>query len=115
MLSEKRASLFGAAKAFAAAPADDTGRALCMAASAYAEARLAAASGATAAASKLSNEPVVPFGRAKGKPLSAVAPKDLEWVLGAVERSISDPGKERFLEANQALRDALVAELSRRR
>lgn len=116
MLSEKRSALYGAAKLYAAEPNDETGRALCMAASAYAEARLLAVSGATAAARQQQRrEAVVPFGRSKGKPLSAVTRSELEWLLGAVEASLADPTKERFRTANEGLRDTVRAELSRRR
>lgn len=116
MLTEKRSAMFEAAKFYAEAPGSETERALCMAAAAYAEARLSAASGGTAAARMQESKSgaVIPFGRNKGKPLSAVPLSDLEWTLGAVEKSIADPDKARFLEANEALRDALRAEISRR-
>jgi hypothetical protein len=116
-LSEKRDGLFAAARAFVANEKDMTGGlALCKAASEYHEARMSAASGAAAAARQpeTRDEVLLPFGRAKGKPLSKAGKGDLEWVLGALENSIEDASKARWRDSNIELRDAVKAELTRR-
>ena len=118
MLDEKRKALFSAAVEYAASPGDGVAqRRLCGAAAEYQDARMSAAHGVTAAVSAAEqkrDEPVLPFGRAKGKTLSKAGKGDLEWVLGALEGSINDPAKARFLDANQALAEAVRAELARR-
>lgn len=54
------------------------------------------------------------FGRAKGTPLVEASTAELRWLVGAVERSIGDPEKERFLSDNQAYLGAINAELAQR-
>jgi hypothetical protein len=119
-LEEARAALYLAAQRHAAKPDDgETQRELCKAASEYHKARMATASGAAAQTGGQATPTdkaasVMPFGRSKGIPVHAATKGDIEWTMGALERSISDPAKSRFLEANQALLDVLRAELARR-
>lgn len=54
------------------------------------------------------------FGRQKGEPIAGVETKDLEWYASAMRRSIDDPEKARWADANQAVLDAIEAELERR-
>jgi hypothetical protein len=95
-------------------------RELCKAASAYHEARMAAASGATAAkhaqATGRTGEPdaYMPFGRSKGVPVRVAPTDDLSWMYARVCESIDDPAKANFLEKNEALAAALLAELENR-
>lgn len=71
----------------------------------YREPRPAAASG----------EACLPnFGRNKGQPISGVETKDLEWYAGAMRKSIDDPEKARWRDSNQAMLDAIEAEIERR-
>jgi hypothetical protein len=58
--------------------------------------------------------PVLPFGRAKGTPITEATVKDLEWTAGALGRSIDDETKARWREDNVRLRDAIMAEVERR-
>lgn len=55
-----------------------------------------------------------PFGRSAGQPIAGVETKDLEWYAGALRRSIDDPEKSRWVESNQAVLDAIEAELEGR-
>lgn len=57
---------------------------------------------------------VVPFGRSKGKTLAECDTDDLRWLAGAYQRSIDDPTKARWLDANCAGLDAVNAELEGR-
>lgn len=54
------------------------------------------------------------FGRNKGQPISGVETKELEWYAGAMRKSIDDPSKERWRDSNQAMLDAIEAEIERR-
>jgi hypothetical protein len=65
-------------------------------------------------ASTGAGEVLVPFGRSKGQPLSACEVKDLEWLRGAVAKSVDDPEKARWRDSNQAMLDAIEAEIERR-
>lgn len=56
----------------------------------------------------------IPFGKHKGKAMSAVPTDDLDWLARAMERSIADPTKSKFKEDNTRLLDAMTAELSLR-
>lgn len=71
-----------------------------------------------AAASKpaksASSGAVIPFGRSKGTAVADAETKDLRWVAGALRSSIDNPEKARFRDANQALLDAIEAELETR-
>lgn len=89
-------------------------RALCAAASEYHTTRMAAASGATAQKNQPKDDPIAPFGRSKGKPLSVIPRSDLEWLAGALEESIANPEKSRWVEANQLQLEVVKAELARR-
>lgn len=57
----------------------------------------------------------LPFGRAKGTPVRDADESDLEWVANALAEMIDNPEKARFRDDNQALLDAIDAELRRRR
>lgn len=57
---------------------------------------------------------VVKFGRSKGKTLAECGTDDLRWLAGALQRSIDDASKARFLDANCADLDAVNAELETR-
>lgn len=115
MLAEKRAQLFSAATEYASNPNDATGRALCLAASAYSEARMSAASGVTAAkAQAAGSEPTWPFGEKKGRPLRECTKRDLEWLVGVTEASLEDPTKAKFRDSNLERLEHLRAELRRR-
>lgn len=71
-----------------------------------------------AAASKpaksASSGAVIPFGRSKGTAVADAETKDLRWVAGALRSSIDNPEKARFRDSNQALLDAIDAELETR-
>lgn len=54
------------------------------------------------------------FGRNKGKPLHSISVDDLRWYEMALGRSIEDPDKQRFAEANEQALDDVVVELRRR-
>lgn len=56
-----------------------------------------------------------PFGKAKGEPIRDATLANLEWYLSAALKSVDDPERSRFRAANQALVDAIEAELLRRR
>lgn len=116
-IDKKRQELETAALAHSETRTAETLRALCMAAAAYQDARLSAASGATAAvtaATRNVGEPVWPFGKKKGQALSQVSKRDLEWLIGVTEESLADPAKERFREANLQRLEEARAELARR-
>ena len=99
-------------------------RALCDAASAYAAARRAAAPQARPPPTRVADDrgapssgagaSVVRFGRSKGKTLAECETDDLRWLAGALQRSIDDAAKARFLDANCADLDAVNAELAER-
>lgn len=57
---------------------------------------------------------VVPFGAAKGKLLSEATPKDLAWLAKVLPEDVANPAKAKYAEKNQALLDAVLAELGRR-
>ena len=57
---------------------------------------------------------VLPFGRSKGLPITKATPADLQWVLGALQKSIDDPEKARWRESNEALAEAIRSELEAR-
>lgn len=116
-IDKRRQELEAAAVAHAGTRTAETLRALCLAAAAYQDARMSAASGATAAvaaAARNAGEPVWPFGKKKGQPLSQVSKRDLEWLVGVTEESLADPAKERFRDANLYRLEEARAELARR-
>ncbi len=57
---------------------------------------------------------VVKFGRSKGKTLAECDTADLNWLAGAMRRSIDDPSKARFEEQNRNDLAAIEAELATR-
>ena len=56
--------------------------------------------------------PLVRFGRDKGKPIADV--DDLSWYRAALQTSVEDPSKARFLEQNRAHLDEVDTELRAR-
>lgn len=56
--------------------------------------------------------PLVRFGRDKGKPIADV--DDLSWYRAALQTSVEDPSKARFLEQNRAHLEEVDAELRAR-
>jgi hypothetical protein len=58
---------------------------------------------------------VAPFGKGiKGKPITDISDKDLEWLTGAVRSSVADPEKSKWKGKNETLLAALVEERARR-
>jgi hypothetical protein len=57
---------------------------------------------------------VVKFGRSKGKTLAECDTADLNWLAGAIRRSIDDPSKARFIEQNRSDLAAIEHELETR-
>lgn len=57
---------------------------------------------------------VPPFGRNKGKPLHSLSVDDLRWYESALQRSIDDPDKQRFADANGRALEDVRAELRKR-
>lgn len=58
--------------------------------------------------------PIVPFGKNKGKPLSELSAKSLEWYLSTALADIADPTKERFKAKTEAWVEALRHEIASR-
>jgi hypothetical protein len=58
--------------------------------------------------------PVVPFGKNKGKPLSELSAKSLEWYLSTALADIADPTKERFKAKTEAWAEVLRHEIASR-
>lgn len=56
--------------------------------------------------------PLVRFGRDKGKPIADV--DDLSWYRAALQTSVEDPSKARFLEQNRAHLEEVDTELRAR-
>lgn len=54
------------------------------------------------------------FGRNAGQPISGTETEDLEWYAKALRKSIDDPAKSRWIAENQAVLDAIEAELEKR-
>lgn len=108
---------------------EDAWRALQATARAYAAAPLPATAEAAALSEagkqwgRLNPEPrdastssglVIPFGRSKGTPIGDATTPDLEWVAGALRRSVDDPTKARWRAQNEELLAAVEHELERR-
>jgi hypothetical protein len=70
--------------------------------------------GAPQRAATTGDGPVIPFGRSKGLPITKADAKDLQWVLGALQKSIDDPEKARWRDSNEALAEAIRSELEAR-
>lgn len=113
-LDESRRGLFDIAILFASGDLGDNinQRALCEAAQMYAKAFWTVR--APPKPERQQSAVVIPFGRSKGKSISECDAKDLQWVLGAVEKSIDDPAKERFRAKNSELAEAIRGELEGR-
>jgi len=58
--------------------------------------------------------PVVPFGKNKGKPLSELSAKSLEWYLSTALADIADPTKERFKAKTEQWAEVLRHEMALR-
>lgn len=56
----------------------------------------------------------VPFGKNKGQRLAEVSEDNLEWLKGAVSKSVDDPSKANFRDKNLQLLAAVEAELDLR-
>lgn len=54
-----------------------------------------------------------PFGRKKGQPIAGCDLENLEWYRGAIQRSVDDPQRANFRDKNQAVLDAIEAEIAR--
>jgi hypothetical protein len=57
---------------------------------------------------------VAKFGKLKGQPPSAMSDSDIQWYMGASQRSLADPAKARFHDAERAWLAALQAEIAAR-
>jgi len=108
-------ALANAARAFAEikAPTPTESAMLSDAAKAWGRANLEDP-GARARPGVSGGEVLVPFGRSKGQPLSSCSERDLEWLESAVQRSIDDPAKSKYLSSNTALLNEIQTELHRR-
>lgn len=53
---------------------------------------------------------VCPFGRDQGKPIEELDMRSLDFIIARMEESIDDPAKERYLEKNKKLLDAVLKE-----
>lgn len=82
--------------------------------SAAAKAWAAVSPGAAPSRGTAATGGVVPFGRDKGKPLADCTDRDLQWLAGALRRSIEDESKARYLDANTRDLSAVEAEMGRR-
>lgn len=61
-----------------------------------------------------SDVPVIPFGKKKGTPLTALDVRSLNWYLETARAELSDPSKERFRAKTQAWIDQLEKEIQSR-
>jgi hypothetical protein len=66
------------------------------------------------AGAKPGGDLVLNFSRSKGKPVSEAATEDLQWVVERLHASIADPEKARFRAKDEALLEAVEAELEGR-
>lgn len=57
---------------------------------------------------------VVPFGSSKGKPIEEESDKSLLWLIKYAREAIANPDKARFVDSNQALLDACLADAQSR-
>lgn len=58
--------------------------------------------------------PVVPFGKSKGKPISELSDKELEWWLNTMAQNCEDPTKARFVAENERMLALFEGEMERR-
>lgn len=58
--------------------------------------------------------PVIPFGKKKGTPLTALDIRSLNWYLETARAELADPSKERFRAKTQAWIDQLEKEIQSR-
>lgn len=75
----------------------------------------AAAQPAPTGSGKPASGLVMKFGRARGKTIEEASERDLEWYADAIEKSVDDPDKARFRDANLREVAAIRAELAYRR
>jgi hypothetical protein len=68
----------------------------------------------TGAAGVGTAEPVIGFGRSKGKKVSELEAQDLDWCIGAYQENVKDPNKAKYQKANQRILDALLREKEQR-
>jgi hypothetical protein len=69
---------------------------------------------AAAGVAPSTSDAVVRFGREKGKLLSEASDETLEWLEGAVARSVGDPSKDRWRSDNETYLLDVRSELARR-
>jgi len=58
--------------------------------------------------------PTVPFGKNKGKPITELGEKSLDWYISAAESNVVDPSKAKWKDKEQRWLDSLKAEKARR-
>jgi hypothetical protein len=61
------------------------------------------------------SEPTIRWGNCKGQKVSELSDKDLAYYVGAEEKSLADPAKEKYRKSTQAMLDALRGEQDRRK
>ncbi|MDD5304785.1 MAG: hypothetical protein PHS14_16945 [Elusimicrobia bacterium] len=71
-------------------------------------------SASTGAATVGSAEAIIGFGNSKGKAVSELETKDLDWYIKAYGENVADAAKAKFKVANQRVLDALNAEKEKR-
>lgn len=57
----------------------------------------------------------VPFGKKQGTPVTDLTREDLQWYLTAANKALDDPENERFIDQNRQWRNAVAAELAKRK
>lgn len=62
----------------------------------------------------MSQSYTIPFGDAKGTPITAASERDLQFCISAFERSVNDPSKAQYKANNTQKLHAFQAELARR-
>lgn len=95
-------------------PTDAEKTRLSDAAKAWAVANGYALKASAPASTKGASGHVVPFGRTKGQPIESESVKGLEYLKKYLKESVADPSKAKWAEKNQALLDAVNAELESR-
>lgn len=112
-LDNARVMLLSQARTFAAGPQDTEAiAAMCRTAQEYADALRLARAATTA---RDTGEYIFPpYGRSKGLPVKGASVADLEFYKNGCLRTLADPGKARFHGKEQALLNAIEAELAGR-